>query len=124
MRALSAALLALALTACTAGGSDPPGSSTCLTNADCSSGTVCQFAVAASGNACGASGECGYAPLDRCAAQPVCTCTGATSAVCVVGGYVLGTPVRALGPCAGDDAGAPDAAPDTSTDAGADANGD
>jgi hypothetical protein len=117
---LLAPLLALGVVAaCDGAGSDPPTPPSCSSSADCSSGMVCEFAVTGPA-ACGAQGQCAYAAIDRCAGQPVCTCQGETTTTCVIGGYVVGNPVRSLGAC---DAGA-DAGSTTPTDAGADASAD
>lgn len=114
-----AVLVALALTACDGGGNEPPASSNCTTSADCPSSTVCQFPVA---EGCSAQGECGLVPDVACAAQPVCSCSGTTTNVCVIGGYVAGSPVQAAGACAGS--GGVDSGTGSGTDSGSDASAD
>jgi hypothetical protein len=115
------ALVALPLSACDAGGSDPPAAPSCVTSADCPSSMVCEFATA---DGCGAQGECDSVSEVGCAPQPVCSCTGVTTDVCVIGGYVS-APVHSAGAC-GDSGGTPvtDAGADSAGDSGSDASAD
>jgi hypothetical protein len=110
-RILTLLFLGFAAAACDSGGDYPP-VSYCLSSTDCPSAMVCEFSTTAG---CGAQGECGAAPTVPCLPQTVCSCTGTTTSVCVIGGYTLSTPVRATGACEGG-SGAP-------VDAGADDGG-
>jgi hypothetical protein len=112
-----------ALAACDAGGSQPPSGPSCTTSADCPSDMFCEYLASAG---CGAQGECGAPPGVSCTPQAVCSCTGVTMNVCVIGGYVAENPVRSTMACPGTvttDAGV-DAAIGSGSDASADAGSD
>jgi hypothetical protein len=95
--AVSLAVLLLA-SACASSTISGPQVRDCHANADCGSGSSCQFSVYES---CGNPGVCIASPDgSACIEQVACGCDGATVTVCLVNGNSP-SPIMSLGSCDG-----------------------